>query len=179
MMNTTAADLTCAIKLAVLQAATELFARHPGHYYYFSLITTGEAHAPVIAAWSDEALEEAVKNEVDKENAKWGLKWSYADSPFYCFGEDHFSEVNRLFSLRPIVYGLTDDKWKSEVILRMGAMEQAIAELDAQGLFGVGDTRRTIVVNVEVMPPDRSNTERAIRLNPPEAIEEWLREAAE
>ena len=29
------------------------------------------------------------------------------------------------------------------------------------------------------MPPEYSNTERTIRLNPKEAIEEWLKEAAE
>jgi hypothetical protein len=35
------------------------------------------------------------------------------------------------------------------------------------------------MINVEVMPPDSSNTVRAIRLNPPEAVKEWLKEAAE
>jgi len=35
------------------------------------------------------------------------------------------------------------------------------------------------VVNVEVMPPDATNVERAIRLNPPAALADWLSEAAE
>ena len=35
------------------------------------------------------------------------------------------------------------------------------------------------MINVEVVPPDHTNTERAIRLNPPEAITQWLADAAE
>lgn len=54
--------LSDAIATAAELAIEKLFAQHPGHYYYLSLITTGEAHPPVLAAWSEEALEEAVKN---------------------------------------------------------------------------------------------------------------------
>jgi hypothetical protein len=58
-------------------------------------------------------------------------------------------------------------------------MEAALSEADAAGTFGSGIEREQIVINVEVMPPDHSNTERAIRLNPPAALTEWLVEAAE
>jgi hypothetical protein len=36
-----------------------------------------------------------------------------------------------------------------------------------------------VVVNVEVVPPDRTNTERARRLNPEGALSRWIAEAAE
>ena len=39
--------------------------------------------------------------------------------------------------------------------------------------------RLGIVINVEVMPPDYTNTERALRLNPRQALDAWLAEAAE
>ena len=61
----------------------------------------------------------------------------------------------------------------------MSAMEEAMARLDQAGLFGTGSKRAHIVINVEVMPPDYTNTERAKRLNPPEALVDWLKEAAE
>jgi hypothetical protein len=51
--------------------------------------------------------------------------------------------------------------------------------LDGEGLFGRGAARSQIVINVEVAPPDSTNTERAVRLNPPEAVGTWLAEAAE
>lgn len=58
-------------------------------------------------------------------------------------------------------------------------MESAIVKLDRKGVFGHGGDRERIVVNVEVMPPDFTNTQRAVRLNPPEAVRTWIDEAAE
>jgi len=84
-------------------------------------------------------------------------------SPFYCFGESHFAEVRQLFAARPPAGTEADYE------ARLEAMERAVALLDAEGLFGAGDERRDILVNVEVMPPDETNTARAARLNPPDA----------
>jgi Domain of unknown function (DUF4303) len=58
-------------------------------------------------------------------------------------------------------------------------MEQAMAVLDREGFFGKGDARSAVVINAEVMPPDYGNTERGLRLNPKEALTEWLGEIAE
>ncbi|MNT83719.1 hypothetical protein D3C71_1528880 [compost metagenome] len=58
-------------------------------------------------------------------------------------------------------------------------MELAMARLNEEGLFGHGSRRLRLVVNVEVMPPDQTNTDRAKRLNPPGALNEWLSEVAE
>ena len=49
-------ELSDAIASASVLAIRKLFAEHPGRYYYLSLITTGEALAPVLAAWSEEGL---------------------------------------------------------------------------------------------------------------------------
>jgi len=73
----------------------------------------------------------------------------------------------------------TEQAWASEYEIRLRAMEAAIARLDAEGLFGSGPDRLRIVVNVEVMPPDYTNTVRAQRLNPQEALTTWLHEASE
>jgi hypothetical protein len=51
--------------------------------------------------------------------------------------------------------------------------------LNAKGLFGKGKERLGIVINAEVMPPDYTNTQRALRLNPRDALTAWLREMAE
>jgi hypothetical protein len=58
-------------------------------------------------------------------------------------------------------------------------MEAAMKRLNEEGLFGSGPERWSIVVNVEVMPPDETNTARGIRLNPAEALTEWFEEWAE
>ena len=54
-----------------------------------------------------------------------------------------------------------------------------MARLDSEGIFSIGDRRLELYVLVEVAPPDQTNTERALRLDPPEALREWLVEAAE
>ena len=51
--------------------------------------------------------------------------------------------------------------------------------LDMNGMFGKEQERLGIVINAEFMPPDFTNTERALRLNPREALNEWLNEIAE
>jgi hypothetical protein len=172
--------LTDAIAHATRWAVADLFREHPEDFYYCSLITTGEAHPPVLAAWSREALDAAVAGAADPDGARLGLKWSYADSPYLCYGDAHFGEVRRLFGLRPqIGADMTDEAWAAEYDLRLRAMERALARLDAEGAFGTGAARLRLVINAEVMPPDYTNTERALRLNPAGALQEWLAECAE
>ena len=87
-----------AIASAAREAFQRLFAEHPGDYYYCSLVTTGEAHPPVVSAWSREALAAAVEGEPDIQKASAELKWSYADSPYCGYGEEHFAHVKELFA---------------------------------------------------------------------------------
>jgi hypothetical protein len=176
-MMPTEDQIADAIEDATRRAIADLFQKHPEHFYYCALVTTGEAHAPVLVAWSKEAL----AGVADKQGvAKAVLKWSSADSPYYGHGESFFADVRGLFNLRPEMSPhMTDDQWKSEYALRLRAMECAMARLDSEGTFGTGRMRCQTVINVEVMPPDSSNTDRALRLNPKEALQEWLAEAAE
>lgn len=166
------ADLAQAIAEATRAAATDLFTRRPGRFYYFALISTGEALPPCLSAWSEEALAETAEPDA--------LRWSYADSPFCAYGwEEHFGRVRQLFGERPAMDPADEASWSSEFELRFRAMEQALRQLDHEGLFGTGDQRLAIVINAEVMPPDPGNTIRAQRLNPPGALVRWLAEAAE
>lgn len=176
----TKSELASAIAEAAENAFSNLFQSHPGKFYYCSLVTTGEAHAPVVTAWSEEALRNEVSSEPDAESAMAALRWSPADSPFYAFGEAHFENVRDFFAQRPpLTWALSEAQWDAEYDFRLEAMEEAMRILDARGLFGKGKDRQAVVVLVEVMPPDHTNTQRALRLNPREAINDWLVEAAE
>jgi len=173
-------DLRDAIVVAARSAFRSLFSLHHGNYYYCSLITTGEAHSPVVTAWSWEALENATRGAENINEALFMTKWSYADSPYFAYGENFFAPVKELFRARPrISASMSDDEWSHEFQLRLDAMEFAMTKLDREGMFGLGEDRNRIVVLVEVMPPDASNTERAIRLNPPGALVEWLADVSE
>ena len=161
------------IEHAVEKALTELF-KNNEHFYYITLITTGEGLCPFISAWSHEALERTSNGDVDE---KYYLKWAYDESPYFDYGSQFFEEVKKEFEQRNIF--LTDEKFFDEVDIRINSMEQALINLDMKGIFGEGKNRNDIVINAEVMPPDYSNTLRAKRLNPPESIIEWLEEIAE
>lgn len=166
------------IQDATYKAIKKLFQDHKEKFYYCSLITTGEGLCPIISAWSEEALERTAKEEQDVERAKYYLKWSYAETPYYAYGEEYFEDVNRVFLER--MRKLTTEKERDrEIQLRINSMEKVMYNLDMDGIFGQGKERLGIVINAEVMPPDFTNTERALRLNPREALNEWLEEIAE
>ncbi len=169
-------NLSLAIKEAVGKAFLELF-KNGEHYYYCVMFTTGEALPPYISAWSFEALERYASQN-SEEDAQLD-KWSLCDSPYYAFGEEYFKDVVELFGKRPVMDYQDDDAWEKEWNFRLYAMETAMKELDEEGIFALNQPRENVCVNVELLTPDVSNTERALRLNKPENIKEWLVEAAE
>lgn len=166
------------IQNATQKAFSQLFEEHKEKFYYCSLITTGEGLCPIISAWSYEALERVANEEDDVEKAKFYLKWSYDETPYFAYGEEYFEDVNKVFLER--MRALTTEKEKvKEIQLRINSMERVMYNLDLNGMFGNGEERLGIVINAEFMPPDFTNTERALRLNPREALNEWLEEIAE
>jgi len=185
--------LVRALTDAIEAAVRVLWAEHPDEtFYVIALVTTGEALAPVLSAWSVEGLEAAVQADTggeegegeaeDAEDLRELLRWSHADSPHYGFGEAHFQGVRALFEARPDPHALDEADYDAEVELRLDAMTEAMARVDADGLFGTGKVRDDVVVLVDVMPPDAGNTARALRLNPSPprgATARWLAEAAE
>ena len=43
------------------------------------------------------------------------------------------------------------------LIFRINAMVEAMHQVDISGVFGTGDPRLNLLINVEVMPPDETN----------------------
>ena len=170
-------ELVEILKIATGKAFASLFNNYDEKFYYCSLITDGEGNCPLISAWSEEALARVLLSEENPEEAELELKWSYADSPYCLYGEEYFTEANEFFNRRTEAL-CGDEDWEDEFEIRINSMEQAMAELDAEGLFCIRSDRSNIVINAEVMPPDVGNTERALRLNPRKALDKWLEEAA-
>lgn len=166
-------QLTNALADAVKTILPELFAKGE-HFYYITLTAIEEPTVPCLSAWSQEAL--AAVEHADQPY----LKWSYADSPYFAIGQEHFQPVEALLKDRPF-YELDDEAYEAECELRLSAMEEAMRRLDRQGLFAQGQERSGMLVMAEIMPPDSSNTARAYRLNDSSTaiFREWLAEAAE
>lgn len=171
-------ELVSVIQEATKKALDKLFCVHNERFYYCSLITTGEGLCPIISAWSEEALERIANESDNVEETRYYLKWSYDESPYFAYGEEYFRDVYKLFSERMSKL-ITDKEKDHEIQLRINSMERVMHNLDMDGMFGYGERRLGIVINAEFMPPDFTNTERALRLNPKEALNEWLEEIAE
>jgi len=178
MTAPTDGELADAFTAATRSAVSALFAQFPDErFYYLSLILSDPCLPPALTAMSDGFLARARAEDPDDAY----LKWDYSRSPVYPYGwDDHYARARRLLELRPDLTAIQDeDAWDAEHRARLAAMEAAVSRLDAEGLFGTADRRAGLVVGVEVMPPDEENTARVRRLNPPEALREWLAEAAE
>lgn len=170
-------ELLDKLEIITEKALRELFEKHKEEFYYCSLITDGEGHCPVISAWSQEAFERVTVS-MESEEEKEEYKWSYVDTPYFEYGRVYFDDLEEAWESH-LEEELDDDEFDEEVETRMEIMEEVMRRLDEKGLFGTGKKRLGIVINAEFMPPEYSNTERAIRLNPMEAIEEWLEEVGE
>lgn len=170
-----------ALFYAVKNSFSELFRKYNEKFYYCTLIMA-ECSTPFISAWSEEALERFLTEhnlQNDEENISL-YKWSYADSPYCGYGyERYFKQVENLFEA--CFNDISDCEWNNMFGVWISCMEDVMLVLDNDGLFGVGKRRNEIFVNAEVIPPDYSNTERAIRLNriASTVLKEWLEGAEE
>lgn len=167
-------EMTAVFADAAQKAFSSLQENHRERFYYFAFIFD-EGMTPYISAWSYEAYERSViDNNVSDEDKYW-WKWNYADSPYAVYGFDEFfGEVSELLSKRD--ESLSEDElYEVEWYVRMASMEEALKRLDENGLFGSGEDRKNVVINVEQAPPDGHEAERALRLNPAsELLSEYL-----
>lgn len=150
-----------------------LFKSYPETFYYVSLVIFGSGNSPSLTAWSYEALESIALNSKAPNEEREMLKWSWADSPYSIYGERQFQKIWSLFEEKfPSLD--SEDAPEDEFDQRLRIMENVMMTLDKEGLFGTGEARDKIFINAEYMPPEPGKLERALRLNPKEALKDWL-----
>lgn len=152
-----------------------LFASRSEQFYYCTYILS-EDGAPFISASSVEGIERMMREKGIPMSDYPEYKWSYADSPYCAYGyEEYFGAVRELFAQR-FPEDLSDEAYAEELALWLDAMELAMHRLDENGLFG--DAQRNMFINVEIMPPENSNDQRAERLNPEAVFRNWYAETS-
>lgn len=162
-------ELVKALVKAARSAFASLKETHPEQFYYYAFVFDEGMH-PYISAWSYEALERSIiENKITDEEKDW-WKWDYSDSPYAVYGYDEFfNEVHQLLDQR--ADGLSvDELYDIEWSVRIASMEEALKRLDRSGSFGIREGRKSVVINVETAPPDGSEYNRALRLNPSSAL---------
>lgn len=157
------AEVLCAVSTAARKAFSAVREAHPDEdFYYYVLWTTGAVHRPAPCACSAQGLARVMKEYGETDPAN--LRWSEADSPYDCFGDQHFAEVEAIFSKLGDPYDRTEDARKALLNAVVGAMQ----DLDSNGFFGTGAEREKVVINVS-MPGEENEDqliERARLLNP-------------
>ena len=69
-----------------------------------------------------------------------------------------------------------EDEIEREFGLRVSAMIQAMQKLDQEGIFSINQLREQVYINVECIPNDNSDVDRALLLNEAKNIQEWLKD---
>ena len=156
------------------EAFLELF-KNKEHHYNCVLLAPAEGYAPILSAWSYEALDREIPKHPKEEI--WLYKWNFADSPYYAFGEEYFKPVQSLLDTYPSILEMEDeDEIEREFELRISAMVQAMQKLDQEGIFSINQPREQVYINVECIPNDNSDVDRALLLNEAKNIQEWLKD---
>ncbi len=159
---------------------------HPKDTFYcFAFFTNGEFNYVAVTASTDEGLENVAQEYKKKpsykamslEDLRIDLKWSPCDSPLHGKAEDVLTaldplmkgvaaELDRRFGLKDD--GKSSDKFAAQV---SACFANALKRMDAKSVFGNGDDRKRVVVNL--LMGDQSDEDRitfAERVNPPEAV---------
>ena len=156
------------------EAFLELF-KNKEHYYNCVLLAPAEGYAPILSAWSYEALDREIPKHPEEEI--WLYKWNFADSPYYAFGEEYFKPVQSLLNTYPSIFDMEDeDEIEREFELRVSAMVQAMQKMDQEGIFSINQPREQVYINIECIPNDNSDVDRALLLNEAKNIQEWLKD---
>ena len=166
------------IRSAIADAAREAWSRlrderPDDDFYYFGLWTTPVAHRPAPTACSEQGLRRAAETSRAEgvHVALDELRWAVNASPYDLFGDAHFAHLEPLFEAQGDPY----DRPRPVNEALLGAMEGALADLDAEGFFGTGAERREVVVNVTMPAHERpcEALESAGRLNPAGALKRY------
>ena len=179
------AQLHATLKDATRQAFADLRRQHPQERLYaFALYTNDVGQYIVPSANTEEGLarhaaqaarRDGIADELHRASLRWSpCDWAYhADASLVPF----FAGVERLLSDGPDPYDLDDEACAQQVGGVFETCLTVLAELDAEGVFGRGQARAALVINLLMGDQsDAERLERARRLNPPATYAHFAQE---
>nr|WP_086940539.1 DUF4303 domain-containing protein [Thaumasiovibrio occultus] len=177
------------LKAKIVRAGRVAFpkirANHPNEtFYFFGLYTSGEYSylSPTCSTYQGlkDVAEQYQKDDYYKDKSLEylmdDLKWSPCDSPLHLEAEEEFdcleSEMRKLSEELDSLYNPTDWRAFNAFVNDIeNCMIEALSELDSMGVFGTGEVRSQVLVNLVM--GDQSDEDRirfAQRLNSPEQV---------
>jgi uncharacterized protein DUF4303 len=106
------------------------------------------------------------------------LRWSPCDWKYHLEGQELFEPVNRWLQDRDFMYQHLDDDAALDTFdgHMVDICRRVLTTLDAEGVFGVGNARTRLVLNIMMGDQDGTWLEHAQALNPPDVYKRWLTE---
>jgi hypothetical protein len=182
MKNVDSKGLRRRLAESARHAFSEVRRTHPDEAFYaFSLYTVDDAVGISPSACSDQAYARVRSKYVadgafTEADLLGNFRWSPYDWEYDCAGSEFFGPVNELINYRGS--GRYDEmdadgfiNFKARVL---AAMVLALADLEAEGLFGAGLARRSVTVFCSIAHSDCAawlEADSARRLNPAEVFE--------
>jgi hypothetical protein len=160
-------------------------ARPNERFYCFAFYTNGEYNYVALTASTAEGLDQVAQSykqdpsyqAMTIDDLRVRLKWSPCDSPLHGAAENDLTELDPLIqSVQTELdqrFALSDDgKSYDEFVAQLRTcFANALKRMDADGVFGRGDERKSVVANL--LMGDQSDEDRisfAELVNPPEAV---------
>jgi len=157
------AELAAVVADATESAIGELPTFVREQWCIVALITTGEALRPYLGV-----------------TVHGSTRWDLADSEFAVAADDHLAGVTQAWDARGMLAEMDSAAWAAAFDDRVATLEEALRILDVRGLFGRGDDRTRVLLQVATMPPDNCDVGFVRRLNPAGPLRDaWFAEAAE
>ena len=160
---------------AARAAIHDLLPSHPGESFYgFALFTDDDVASVQLAANSDSGLEDAVtRYGLTDARSVAGIRFATGEWKYEGVGAEHFRLPNQyLARIRPGNVARKHSAGYRREVLSM--MVSALAELDADGLFGRGGRRDAITLLCAVTDATKAGEQyqdRSVRrLNPPAVV---------
>ncbi len=159
---------------------------HPkDQFYCFAFYTNGEFSYVALTASTLEGLDKVVQDYKKKpryeamsvEDLRLDLKWSPCDSPLHDVAEDVLTALDPLMQAVSAEldrrFDINDDRKSFDDFVAQvrACVASALKRIDAEGVFGRGDERKKVVINL--LMGDQSDEDRigfAERVNPPESV---------
>ncbi len=189
MQNVDLHQLEVLLLEAARSAFTNIQQQHPDeHFYAFSLIHEPLWEGIYLASNTEEALLRCAERyhqypdylHMSVVELVTQLRWSSGDWEYIDATNTYFAEVNDWLIkhlLRKWIYEShneeVEDKRDASVI---EVCRNTLRQLDAEGIFGIGEAREKVTLNIMMGDQDRSWLEHGRLLNPPAVYERWLQE---
>jgi hypothetical protein len=132
------------------------------HFYSFALVTSGDMAYVYPTASTEEGLTQAAQKYIDKgrksdkgktlEQMRDELRWSLGDSYLNMEDNTYFEAVNALVAnISDIIDEFPEDSWDefdTFVAQFMGVCTDVLKRLDSENVFGAGEQRDAITLNI-------------------------------